>query len=153
MSRTISYDTAVSRGRRVVATQSKINWSLGDIAATVKPTYGDETIQRLADDIGVEYRTLLDMRRVADAYSVSERSEVSWTVHQVFASEADRAELVQLQWSVSEARAEIARRRSDGDTDGDTDGDDRRRRPTATTTSRQTNWKSPKLKSCACKVS
>jgi hypothetical protein len=68
-------------------------------------------LQRLADDIGIEYKTLLDYRRLAQAYEESECSGNSWTLHQVFAGQPDRVALVrQKSWTVREARREVSRR-------------------------------------------
>ena len=112
----MEYQEAVSRGKRVCGgrlSQGEINWQLGDIARQVTVDYAGETIQWLANEIGVEYKTLLDYRRVAEAYGKGERSpNSSWMVHQIFVAELDRAELVQKHWTVREARREIARRRN-----------------------------------------
>ena len=73
----MKYQEAVSQGKRVCdgrLSQGEINWQLGDIASQVKIDYAEENIQWLANDIGVEYKTLLDYRRVAEAYGKGERS-------------------------------------------------------------------------------
>lgn len=69
--------------------------------------YGDGTLQKYADDIGVEYGTLLMYRRVAEIYKKCDRSQdVYWTVHNVLRAQPDRGDLLQSRdkWTVSEAR-------------------------------------------------
>jgi hypothetical protein len=113
----MEYQEAVSRGKRVCGgrlSQGEVNWQLGDIARQVKTGYAEETIQLLANEIGVRYKTLLNCRRVAEAYRKGERSPNSpWVVHAIFAAEPDRAELVRKPWTAREAKKEIARRRND----------------------------------------
>jgi hypothetical protein len=105
------YSRMVKAAQVKLASQSQANWDLGDIALNIEPIYGEETLQRLVDDIGIEYKTLLDYRWVAQAYEESERSGNSWTVHQVFAGQPDRVALVrQKSWTVREARREVSRR-------------------------------------------
>jgi hypothetical protein len=131
----IAYDVALDRGRRALAAGDKTAWTLGDIANAVEVvTYGAGTIQKLADDLGVEYRTLMDMRKVAQQYapatktSPGERSALnSHTVHQIFGRQPKRAELVAARkWTTPEARAEVKRLNGSDDIDpivGDGDGD------------------------------
>lgn len=76
--------------------------------AGIEPKYGDETLSRYADDIGVPYRTLDDYRRAAEAYEKYDRSYfLSWTAHQIFAAQPDRAELVKQEWTTAKAREEV----------------------------------------------
>jgi hypothetical protein len=124
----MKYETAVARARKVMAAVNRSNWTLGDIALAVETvTYGEGTIQRLADDISVDYKSLLNMRTVSKAYATSDRSENSWTVHMVFAGQKDRAELVKAQtWTVSAARALVVSRNAPAETvpAGDSDETD-----------------------------
>jgi hypothetical protein len=118
--KTIAYDVAVTRGRKAIAAQDKTNFTLGDIAAAVETvTYGEGTIQRLADDLGVEYRTLMDFRKVSRQYAPAERSALNtWTVHQIFGRQPKRAELVAARkWTTPEARAEVKRLNGSDETD------------------------------------
>jgi hypothetical protein len=122
----IKYDVAVTRGRKILATQTKTSWQLGDLALNVEVKYADNTVQQFADDIGIAYKTLLNYRTVAAAYVGDERSLNTFTVHEIFAPEDDRVDLVSSKlWTVAEARAEVKSRKDDGDVpeDGDGDGD------------------------------
>ncbi len=85
-----SYESLVKQGRQAAKSQ----WTLGDLASKVEIAYGEGKLQEYAEDIGVDYRTLLDYRTVARAYEKSERSELPWSVHRVLASQDDRAALV-----------------------------------------------------------
>jgi hypothetical protein len=126
----ITFKTAVDRGRKAVTAQGKANWLLGDIALTVKPEYGDDTVGKLADEIGIPRATLANFRTIAAAYEPDVRETGnSHTVYGIFASQDDRVVLVTGKiWTVREARAEIVTRNGgdlpgDGDMDGDGDGD------------------------------
>lgn len=85
-----SYESLVNQGRKA----AKAQWTLGDLAKRVEVAYGEGRLQEYAEDIGVDYRTLLDYRTVARAYEKSERSELPWSVHRVLASQEDRVALV-----------------------------------------------------------
>jgi hypothetical protein len=51
----------------------------------------------------------MDYRRIAAAYPASDRSDVSWTVHQIFGQLANRAELVKRDggWTTKQARSYV----------------------------------------------
>ena len=104
------YDDFVRAGREVA---SRSAWLYGDLACAVETGYGDGTLARFAADISVNYETLLNYRTVAKAYpQSSRRRELSFGVHQAFASQSDRLELVgSREWTVAQARELIAGRR------------------------------------------
>ena len=122
----ITFRTAVQRGQRAIKAQSGANWILGDIALTVRPEYGDNTVRKLADALDIAPGTLYDLRKVAESYAISDRSEAnSWTVHQVLMREDDRASLVKSTMTVSAARALVKSRKPDAaQPDTDTDATD-----------------------------
>jgi len=124
--KTVKYETAVKRGLAASRSADKAQWIIGDLARTVDTSeYGSGTVQRFSDDIGRAYKTVMDMRKVASRYATSDRSELnSWTVHQIFAGQDDRAELVKAQvWTASAARALVESRKNPDAGDGDGDGD------------------------------
>jgi len=126
--KTVKYATAVKRGLAASKSADKAQWIIGDLAATVDTSeYGAGTVQRFSDDIGRAYKTVLDMRKVASQYAPAERSDLnSWTIHQIFGRQEDRAKLVKSQaWTASAAKALVeSRKNADaGDGDGDGDGD------------------------------
>lgn len=106
-----TYEQIVAEAQGV---ESGRNWRLGDLALEVETSYGDNTLERFATDIGVEYESLRQYRYVASRYENGIRiPNLSWRVHQVFAALDDRAELVaSRRWTVSEARDHVSRRRN-----------------------------------------
>jgi DNA polymerase-3 subunit beta len=85
-------------------------WKLGELALEVETHYGEHDLERYAEQIGVAYRTLLDYRRVAKAFS--ERSEkLTWTHHQIVAAHPKRQKLLRqaeaAHWSVRELRSTV----------------------------------------------
>lgn len=87
-------------------------WDLGDLAATVETAYGAADLERYADEIGVDYDTLRDYRRVAVAFENGDRSpNLSWLHHRVLAARDDRrkwlAKAEANGWSVRQMQAEI----------------------------------------------
>ena len=116
----IPFAQAVTRGRTALKSVTKAAWTLGDLAATVAPKYGDKTVQKLAEALDVEYKTLINYRTVAAAYAENERSaDNRYGVHEVFAPLADRVELVASKvWTVRAARDLVkSRKTADGGTD------------------------------------
>lgn len=106
----MSYSDLVRKGRAA----AKGQWTLGDLALNVETSYGKSKLHEFADDIGVEYRTLLDYRTVAGAYEKSGRPDyLTFGVAKAFAAQEDRYELVSKQeWTVREARALVAERKA-----------------------------------------
>jgi hypothetical protein len=104
----MTYEEAVRLGREA----RDFQWKLGDLASAVVTGYGKGRLEQYAADIGVEYGALRQYRLVAQSYEIAKRFAISsWSVHMIFASQDDRAELVQRQWTASEARAEVKRRK------------------------------------------
>jgi hypothetical protein len=103
------YNRAVKACQTAAGQVNNAAWIIGDAALTVESTYGGKTVQRFSDDIGVLYKTVLDFRRVAAAYPAADRSDLNtWSVHQIFAQQANRAELVASKtWKSSEAKAHL----------------------------------------------
>lgn len=86
-----AYAEYVRQGREAANSQ----WTLGDLAIQVQTTYGDHTLEKYADDIGVEYNTLRNYRYVSGQYqNARRRANLPWTVHATFAAQEDRIELI-----------------------------------------------------------
>lgn len=103
----MEYEAAVSELTKIADS----NWQIGEIADSVEPKYGERTLARLAGDTGIGYETLKECRSVWRAYRGTEvRTSNPWSVYKVFQAQPDRAELVQKEWTVAGARAEVARR-------------------------------------------
>jgi hypothetical protein len=95
--------------------ESKAQWQRGDIALALKPAYGEQTLAKFAETVGVEYKQLLQYRWVASEYESSVRTELSWTHHERVAARPDRLEWLKKaeagKWSVhkmlTEAKAPL----------------------------------------------
>lgn len=108
--KTIEYATAVERGLKIMTRAGRDSWALGDLAANVETKYGKDTHRNLADDIGINYKTLLNYRTVARAYAPAERKTGNvFRVYEIFAALDNRAELVASRvWDSREAQAKLA---------------------------------------------
>lgn len=88
-------DRYIEVGRRVEQYRAATAWILGDLACGVETHYGAGELVRYANAIGVEYETLKAYRTAARAWEPGIRiPDLPWTVHQVLASQPDRAELI-----------------------------------------------------------
>lgn len=96
----MDYDEAVKQGREAAKSQ----WTLGDLALSLEPKYGDATLATFADDIGVELKTLQDYRTVAAAFPEKSGRPDTFGVARTLAAQPDRAELVKTVSTVKEAR-------------------------------------------------
>lgn len=84
---TQDWESLVLRGIEIRLKGDSVNWELGDLALQVETAYGDHTLETYAEDIGVNFRSLQEYRRVAAAFEKSSRLEnLSWTHHQAAAS-------------------------------------------------------------------
>ncbi len=107
-----TYEQFVEAGQQVV---SGGQWLLGDLACGLETKYGEGDLAKFASDISVEFSTLRKYKQVAQAYSESVRHRtISFGVHEVFATQSDRAELISSRddWTVAQARELVANRRS-----------------------------------------
>jgi hypothetical protein len=103
-----------------------VNWLKGDIAREVETHYGDGDLEKFAELVGESLSTIESYRTVATAYpdEKSRRLDISWSVHQVFASQDDRAALI-AGWTgtVREAR-KLVKDRKAAETETETDTGD-----------------------------
>jgi hypothetical protein len=68
MTNAIKYEAAVDELKTLRdGTDSNI-WRMAEIAMAVEPKYGEETLQRLATDVGLAYTTLRHYRTTVDAW-------------------------------------------------------------------------------------
>lgn len=108
----IPYDDAVRFGRAATKGMNQFQWYLGEIAARVKPKYGEQTLAKLAEAIEIDENSLSRYRNVFKAYEqIPPRSGISWAVCKVFASQPDRVELINRRdWTKRQAEEFIQRR-------------------------------------------
>lgn len=66
-----------------------VNWYRGDIACRVAVKYGEQSLKKFAQEVGVSYRTLIAYRRTSRAFDLDNRlSKLTWT-HHFTASQVD----------------------------------------------------------------
>lgn len=109
---TRDWQELVSEGRRI---ESGRNWALGDLALEVQTSYGENTLERFADEIGVSFDSLKQYRFVAARYENGRRlPHLNWSVHQAFAALDDRHDVLASRpvWTVAAARDFVAHRKS-----------------------------------------
>lgn len=98
------WNTLVKDGRKAVSLLTQCQFRLGDIALEIEPMlpkggqHGAEvypTLQMFADEIGIEFATLINYRSVASAWPEKKRVDgASWTVHRALASMPNRFSLI-----------------------------------------------------------
>jgi len=108
----MNWEDLVLAGLDAVHRFDGIQWELGDLALQVETHHGEHSLERYAKQIGVEYRTLDDYRRVAKAFGFPDRSgNLSWTHHQRVAARPDRLEWLARAtkhgWSTSKFQDEV----------------------------------------------
>jgi hypothetical protein len=64
----IPYDQAVEDGRKLVTSMKDSQFELGRIADKLEPKYGEHTLERFAEDIGLDYGTLKSYRTTYKAW-------------------------------------------------------------------------------------
>ena len=64
----MKYEEAVERGRIIVRDFNRNQWQLGELAHSLEPIYGKKTLERYADDIGINYASLRLCRTVHRAW-------------------------------------------------------------------------------------
>ena len=102
------YQELVEKGRKA----TNMQWEIGDLAIKVLKEYW--SLEEYAEDIGINYNTLQNYRRLSNLYPAARRRDSTlWTVHEVFAAQEDRFELITRQWTVREAREFIHTRKQE----------------------------------------
>ena len=114
----VNYNKAVRTARAASQRVGLASWVIGDAALSVATEYGENTLARFADEIGVELATVRNYRTMAAKYPVDKisRELQNVTVYGILASQDDAHELVTvgndgLLWTVSAARALIKARK------------------------------------------
>jgi hypothetical protein len=91
----VPYDDAVAEGKKIMSEIEDRTWHLGDLADRAEPRYGDQTLIRLAADIGVNARTLKSCRSVARAWPEKDRiRSISFETAKALMGQPDRGNIV-----------------------------------------------------------
>jgi hypothetical protein len=65
----IKYEHAVREGVTMLRQEERNQWRWGEIAHCLEPKYGDSTLERFADEVGINYQTLLNYQAMWRAWS------------------------------------------------------------------------------------
>lgn len=107
----MDYEALVLEGVNAVRQLEGAQWKLGDLALSVETAYGEHTLERYAEAIGVDFGMLQNYRRVAKAYEKSVRTSISWSHHERVAARPDRLEWLKQAaengWSVRQMQEAI----------------------------------------------
>ncbi|MCG0065979.1 DUF6192 family protein [Streptomyces tricolor] len=127
---TKNWQELVTRGRRLVHSETTAQFALGDLALEMVPVPPNgkrplakdyKLLANYADEIGLEAERFEEYRRVAAAWPKAKRAKkVCWTVHAVFSSRSDRFELInnppvyrrtgERMWTCDAANRELGRK-------------------------------------------
>lgn len=88
-----TWEDLILAGLELKVTENRTQWAWGDLALQVEVGYGEHSLEKFAEEVGVEFGNLQDYRRVAAAYEKSARAgNLSWRHHRLLASRPDRLE-------------------------------------------------------------
>lgn len=128
--RTGDWQELVTRGRRLVTSETTAQFALGDLALEMVPVPPSgkrplakdyRLLANYADEIGLEAERFDEYRRISAAWPKAKRAKkVCWTVHAVFSSRSDRFELIdnppvyrrtgERMWTCDSANRELGRK-------------------------------------------
>ena len=104
---TISWDSAVEEGKQLAKNVEQGKMRLGQIADELEPKYGDSTLARYAQEIGINVNTLQNYRSVFRTWSEDPRvKEVpKFSVAKALVNHPDRAKIVEHNPDITEREA------------------------------------------------
>jgi hypothetical protein len=122
---TIPYDEAVVEGKTIVGGIHRNQWRLGELANFIEPKYGEGTLAKFAEEIGVRYTTLKNCRSVFRAWpELDFRKSISFSVANMLRAHPDREAILRDNPLITVARAyELAKEYRAG-LNGDDEADD-----------------------------
>jgi hypothetical protein len=114
---TIPYNDAVREAKQILAqlraSESKVQWRLGELADKVEPAYRQNTLKKFAEAIDIEPCTLERYRDVYRAWKhipAPERESLSYAVARELATHPRRAEIVRDNPQITKREAAKIRR-------------------------------------------
>jgi hypothetical protein len=126
----INYDVAVREGKRILAEMERRWWRLCEIADSLEPRYGERTVERFAEDIGVIPCTFVRRMSVYQAWKSAPGPKCyppCFAVARELQSHPDRFEIIRKNPDITKRKAsEFARqwREQEQALAADDDGDD-----------------------------
>jgi len=100
----VPYDEGVVEGKKIMTEIEDRNWRLGDLANHVEPKYGENTLVRFAQDIGVPFNTLRNWRKIVKAWQEYDRPR-SFCIAADLVTLPNRAEIVRDNPNISSSAA------------------------------------------------
>jgi hypothetical protein len=75
----IPYDEAVKMGKKIMSEIEDRRWQLGDLADALEPKHGQNTLAKFAQEIGINFNTLMACRSTVRAWSgISRPRQISF---------------------------------------------------------------------------
>jgi hypothetical protein len=91
----IPYDDGVEKGRNLVSSMKESQFELGLIAYQLEPKYGEQTLERYAEEIGIDYGTLKSYRTAYRAWKDMPVRPKSFSVAKALNRHPRKAEIIQ----------------------------------------------------------
>ena len=109
----ISWEEAVSKGMELREVKDNVQWELGDLALEVDTAYGQDSIGKFSNDIGINKKSLQQYRRVSTAFPLETRiAYLSHRHHLILAAREDRLEWLKKaadnNWTTTQLYREVA---------------------------------------------
>jgi hypothetical protein len=104
----IRYEEAVREGKQIAASMHRDNWRLGEIANQIETIYGNKTLERYADDIGLSYETVKYCRAVARGWPHHNRRPRTWSVAKALLKHPDKYYIIEKEPEISVKQAVLA---------------------------------------------
>lgn len=89
-----SWDLLVEEGRKAVIAQENINWVIGDLACEIETGYGENTLAKYAEEIGINYGTLKYCCATSKAWSQKVLRSTNWSAHKALNAHPQREQIV-----------------------------------------------------------
>ena len=104
-SKMIRYEDAVSEGKKVAAAIERNRWRLGEIAANLEPRYGENTLEKFGEAIGLSYDTVREYRQVYLAWKDENTGRPAFSVGKELAKHPQKAEVIKREPKITKRRA------------------------------------------------
>jgi hypothetical protein len=105
------YQQMVKSARAIVQRQEQDNWELGALASKVEKKYGEARLERFAEDIGINYNTLMHCRQTFLAWQKWGRPQISFWAAYALNKHPDRIDIARKNPTITDDQARgVARR-------------------------------------------
>jgi hypothetical protein len=104
----MKYQEAVREGRILAESVDRNNWRLGEIADQLEPVYGDKTLERFADDIGMNYQSLKYCKATYRAWPHHNRRPKTWSVAKALIKHPQKYHIIETEPDITVSQAILA---------------------------------------------